>query len=444
MFLSQRLGFILDAHIIIVRIEGSTFKDYRPFTVQDIEIKLNNVRYLLARWETPSGKILVGKLPNHVKGHFGNVLISYSLYQNYHNHVTQPLLLEELREFGIKISGGQLNRILIKNKDHFHQEKTNILASALTNSDYINVDDTGTRHKGKNGYVTHIGNEFFAWFESTSSKSRINFLELLRAGHNDYQLNGQALDYMADSGLALKSLAVLGAFKGQGYDNKQVWETFLDQQQISAARHRQIATEGALLGSVFSHGISPNLAVISDDAGQFNILSHGLCWIHAERAIKKIISFSDQQKQIIEDILDQIWQLYQDLKEYKNNPDPIKKIELRFDLIFNTKKGYRILDQALKRLYRNKSELLLVLERPEIPLHNNTSERDIRDFVKKRKISAGTRSDDGRKARDTFLSLKKTSCKLGLSFWTFLKDRVYQSNQIPSLGELVVQKINPP
>ncbi len=202
--------------------EGSTLKDYRPFTVQDIEIKLNNVRYFLARWETPSGKILVGKLPNHVKGHFGKALISYILYQNYHNHVTQPLLLEELRELGIKISGAQLNRILIKNKDHFHHEKTNILASALSCSDYINVDDTGTRHKGKNGYVTHIGNEFFAWFESTSSKSRINFLELLRAGHNDYVLNEQALAYMSASGLALNSLAILSAFKDQSYDNKKV------------------------------------------------------------------------------------------------------------------------------------------------------------------------------------------------------------------------------
>ncbi len=85
-----------------------------------------------------------------------------------------------------------------------------------------------------------------------------------------------------------------------------------------------------------------------------------------------------------------------------------------------------------------------MLDRPELPFHNNTSERDIRDFVKKRKISAGTRSDDGRKARITFLSLKKTCYKLGVSFWKFLEDRIYQSNETPPLAELVLQKINPP
>jgi hypothetical protein len=49
-------------------------------------------------------------------------------------------------------------------------------------SSYINVDDTGARHQGKNGVCTHIGNDLFAWFESASSKSRTNFLTLLCAG----------------------------------------------------------------------------------------------------------------------------------------------------------------------------------------------------------------------------------------------------------------------
>jgi len=96
-----------------------------------------------------------------------------------------------------------------------------------------------------------------------------------------------------------------------------------------------------------------------------------------------------------------------------------------------------LLNQTLKRIHKNKAELLLVLERPEIPLHTNGSEQDIRDYVKKRKVSGGTRSDKGRRCRDTFASLKKTCRKQGLSFWRYLVDRISGENKIPLLSDLV-------
>jgi hypothetical protein len=86
---------------------------------------------------------------------------------------------------------------------------------------------------------------------------------------------------------------------------------------------------------------------------------------------------------------------------------------------------------------RNKRELLLVLERPDLPLHNNLSEGDIREYVKRRKISGGTRSEDGRRCRDTFASLKKTCRKLGVSFWSFLTDRVGGDGAILPLPALI-------
>jgi len=78
-----------------------------------------------------------------------------------------------------------------------------------------------------------------------------------------------------------------------------------------------------------------------------------------------------------------------------------------------------------------------VLDRPELPLHNNASESDIREYAKRRKVSGGTRSEPGRESRDTFLTLKKTSRKLGLSFWAYLKDRLLQTNEIPRLSDLM-------
>ena len=85
--------------------------------------------------------------------------------------------------------------------------------------------------------------------------------------------------------------------------------------------------------------------------------------------------------------------------------------------------------------------MLLVLERPELPLHNNLSEADIREYVKRRKVSAGTRSDEGQRCRDTFLSLKKTAKKLKVTFWEYLLDRIGQRYQIPRMSDLMLQSI---
>ena len=159
--------------------EGSTFKGYNDYTVQDVQIRPHNIRYRLEKWETPDGRYIVGQLPESVQdGHFGPTLVGFILYQYYHGHVTQPLLLEQLWEYGIDISAGQLSCLLTENKESFHDEKEEILDTGLQVSRYVQVDDTGARHQGKNGYCTHIGNEWFAWFESTESTSRINFLKL--------------------------------------------------------------------------------------------------------------------------------------------------------------------------------------------------------------------------------------------------------------------------
>ncbi|MCP5097781.1 MAG: transposase, partial [Chloroflexi bacterium] len=292
-------------------------------------------------------------------------------------------------------------------------------------ANYINVDDTGARHNGKNGYCTHIGNESFSWFESTESKSRINFLKLMRAGHSDFAINMDATCYMHEHKLPQKAFKVIFDNMGKIFANDSQWHDFLAQNGIVNARHVQTATEGVLLGSIIEHGISKHLVIVSDDAGQFNVLLHALCWIHANRAIDKIIPFTDQAKKDLDTVKDQIWLLYKGLKGYKENPKPAVKKRLNdmFDEIFTQTTSSALLNAALKRINNNKSELLLVLERPDIPLHNNGAENAIREYVKKRKISGSTRSASGRRCRDTFTSLKKTCRKLGVSFWQYLKDR---------------------
>jgi hypothetical protein len=420
--------------------QRSRFKGYRDFVVQDLKIESHNTRYRLARWVTPDGETLIGQLPNELNGqHFGPHLVSYILYQYHHCQVTQPLLLEQLREWRVAVSAGEMNALLSSGKDSFHREKNEILSAGLTASGHITVDDSGTRHKGNNGYVTHMGNDAFAWFQSTLSKSRINFLELLCSIDPGYRVNDQAQSYWQKQKLPAQSKTLLAQNPKRYFSDAKAWEDHLDQLGITHTRHRRSATEGALLGNLQHNNRCRNLVVVSDDAGQFNLLQHALCWVHTERLVHTMNPLNDNHRQDIAKVRGEIWDFYAQLKRYKSVPDNRKKKGLanRFDDIFQQKTRYQCLNRTLKRIHANKTELLLVLERPDIPLHTNGSEGDIRDYVKKRKVSGGTRSDLGRQCRDTFISLKKTCRKQKVSFWQYLLDRLKQTNEIPWLPDLI-------
>lgn len=421
-----------------------TFKGYSDYVVQDITIELHNTKYRLKRYITPEGGYVAATLPHELKGyHFGTTLQTFMLYQYYHCHVTQPLLLEQLGEIGVEISAGELNNLLIENKENFHQEKESLLARGLAVSSFIQTDDTGARHNGKNGYCTVICNDLFTYFKSGESKSRINFLELLRTPqHEDYQINSDALVYMKQQGLPAKYKLLMECLSPKLYSDRASFEKQLNDIGITAGHAIRVITEGALIGSIIGHGFNKDMAILSDGAGQFNVFIHGLCWVHAERNIQKVHCFTDAQSVLKESKLDDLWKLYRQLSRYKENTTSYTKAELNkaFDKLATKRTGFLSLDQALEKLEKNKQELLLVLERSELPLHNNTSERDIREYVKKRKISGSTRSEEGRKCRDTFTSLKKTCRKLGISFWQYLDDRVKMTLQIPNLSELITHQ----
>jgi len=181
-----------------------------------------------------------------------------------------------------------------------------------------------------------------------------------------------------------------------------------------------------LWGSIHAHGFLCEAVVLSDDAGQFNIGRHALCWVHAERLVHKLDAFNDLQRAAQQQARGLIWDFYARLKAYQGKPSPRQCLALRtrFDRIFCRRTGFVVLDRLLARLHANKAELLMVLERPEIPLHTNGSENDIRCYVTRRKVSAGTRSDAGRDCRDAFLSLAKTCSKLGIAVWDYLGSRL--------------------
>jgi hypothetical protein len=105
-----------------------------------------------------------------------------------------------LRSVGVSILKRQVQRLLTDKQEDFVSEARAVLRAGLETSPFVSVDriakradvpegvcrtDTGARHAGKNGFCPQIGNDWFTWFGTRSSKSRLNFLDLLRAGHTD-------------------------------------------------------------------------------------------------------------------------------------------------------------------------------------------------------------------------------------------------------------------
>ena len=423
---------------------GSRFKGYEDFLVQDLVLRPHVVRLRRERWLTPDGQTVIAPMPAGIVGHFGPELRRFVLFQYHQGQVTVPRLVAQLQAIGIAISKRQVVRLLNEGQGTFLDEAREVLRAGLAAASWISVDDTGARHQHQNGVCTQLGNDHFAAFATTGSKSRLNFLKVLRAGFTDYVINAEALAYMRQRALAGPVIASLAEHPERHFRDEAAWLRHLDQLGITALTVTpdpvKIATEGAVWGSIKAHGLLPDTVILSDDAGQFALDRHALCWVHAERLVHKLDTFTDRQHAAQQLVRALIWWFYADLKAYKRDPCRRRKGQLRarFDRIFRRRTGFATLDRLLARLHANKEELLVVLDRPELPLHTNGSERDLRPQVIKRKISGGTRSDLGRACRDAFLGLLLTCAKLGVSFWDYLGHRLgVPGADAPYLPDLV-------
>jgi hypothetical protein len=423
---------------------GSRFKGYEDFLVQDLVLRPHVIRLRRERWLTPDGQTVTAPMPAGIVGHFGPELRRFVLVQYHQGQVTVPRLVAQLRAIGIAISKRQVVRLLNEGQSAFLDEARDVLRAGLSAASWISVDDTGARHQHRNGVCTQLGNDHFAAFATTASKSRLNFLEVLRAGFTDYVISADALAYMRQRALAGPVIASLAEHPERHFADETAWLRHLDQLGITALTVTpdpvKIATEGAIWGSIKAHGLLPETVILSDDAGQFALDRHALCWVHAERLVHKLGTFTDRQHAAQQFMRALIWWFYADLKAFRQAPDRQRRRELRarFDRIFRRRTGFVALDRLLARLHANKAELLLVLDRPETPLHTNGSERDLRPQVIKRKISGGTRSEQGRTCRDAFLGLLLTCAKLRVSFWNYLGHRLGVAGaDAPYLPDLV-------
>lgn len=285
---------------------------------------------------------------------------------------------------------------------------------------------------------------FSAFLPQERSKSRINFLKLLQGNKEHYVINEDTVAYLRSCNAAGYLPSYIAISHGARYITLADWEQFLKERNITQTNDVRFVTEAALFASLFEHGIPRNLLIHSDDAGQFDIalFFNTLCWIHEERHYRKLIMINDQAKTDLEYVKKQIWTIYNNLKTYKLASDPDLKtaIEQQFDEIFQQQTSSATLNHQLQKTFKKKDALLGVLIRPDSPIHNNPSETAARKAKTKFKVSGGTRSDCGRAARDTFLSLQQTCLKLGINFIEFVHDRVRGLYKIPRLAEIIRQR----
>ena len=133
-----------------------------------------------------------------IQGHFGPDLRRFVLMQYHQGQTTLARLTALLQSVGVSISKREIQRLLTEQQDGFIKENRDVLRAGLETSPWVSVDDTGARHQAQNGFCTQIGSDRFTWFGTRSSKTRLNFLDLLRAGHTDYVLNDAAIAYLRD------------------------------------------------------------------------------------------------------------------------------------------------------------------------------------------------------------------------------------------------------
>lgn len=372
---------------------------YREVIIQNLRFQTDTVCYRLERGSSAStGQFYEATLPAALQGEsFGPELHAFVLTLHFELRVPEEKICELLNAQGIVISAGQISNLIIKKHlTQFAAERTDILRAGVETTHYQHIDDTSLRVGGVNHYLSVVGNPYFACYFIHRHKNRETVAELF----------------------ALKRL---DAPPDESPEHVPVSET------------AQTVEPKALREAV--------LILLSDDAPQFagQTPHHALCWIHEERHYAKLRPYFEIHQQRLDGFRADLWAYYARLKAYAAAPSEAEQPRLSqaFDELFGRVTGYADLDHRIALTRAKKAELLVVLDFPDVPLHNNLAERDLREGVIKRKISYGPRVADGAQAWEVFLTLLATCRKHGVNFFAYLCDRISQTNRAPPLAILV-------
>lgn len=425
------------------------FKGYEDVIVQDIKLGSDNILFRKQKYYSAfEGKTYLADLPPGYEGQFGPGLKAMVVSLYFGGNMTEAKLLEFLADLGISISAGQLSNLLIKNQQAFHTERTEVYQAGLESSPWQHLDQTSARVGGENQTCQVICNPLYTVYSTTKKKDRLTVLDVLQGGQErQFLLNEEAFDLLETFNLPQKIIAGLQSLPHAA--TRMGEATFLEQLHSYLPPLGKIqlsrVLEAAGIAAYHAQSEWPVVqALVCDDAPQFKLLTEqlALCWVHEGRHYKKLLPVVAYHRQLLATFLDRYWGYYHQLLEYREHPTGEAKEQLRHQFweLFATTTGYWELDERIRLTRAKEPSLLLVLEHPEIPLHNNPAELGARTMVRRRLISYGTQTPEGSKAWDTFLSLVATTRQLGVSFIEYVRDRISQSGSIERLAQIIRQK----
>jgi hypothetical protein len=421
------------------------FKGYEEVTVQDLSIHTDNVLFRKRKYYSASeGKTYLAGLPPGYEGEFGPGIKSLAIVMHFGMQTTEPKILEFFGHFGIQISSGQLSNILIKDKEPFRAEKDAIYEAGLRSSPWQHIDETSARVNGQNQHCHIVCNPLYSAYFTTERKDRLTVIDVLsNSSERRFLLNDAAFELLRSLRVSARVIGQLNCLPHEQEFGEREFTDLLDQHlpNLGLQQRKWVLDATAIAAYHAQTGFPVVELLICDDAPQFKLVTDelSLCWIHEGRHYKKLIPHVAYHRQLLDDFLKRYWGFYGQLLVYRGHPTAEDRTRLagEFDALFSTVTGYDALDERIAKTKAKKKSLLMVLEHPEIPLHNNSAELAARKRVRRRKISFGTRSEDGTKAWDTFATLEATTKKLGVSFYEYIYDRIAGAYKMPSLADLI-------
>jgi hypothetical protein len=424
------------------------FKGYKRVIVQDITIHTDNIEFKKEIYYSPSEKkTYIAPLPNGYDGEFGPTIKGLAIILKNICNMSESKIYDFFSHVGIFISIGKISNILIKDHQQFHQEKTDIVAAGLQTTIYQATDDTKARVNGQN-YHTHIlGNLYYTAYFTERQKNRLTVLNVLTNGKElSYCLNEHALTIIKQLIISKKHFKQLEQLKSENIFNQHEFEhLMLHHFSESGEQVKSKISEAAAIAAYRKGADHLRVkALLCDDAPQFKLICEmlALCWVHDGRHYKKLRPVYKYNATTVTTFLKKYWNYYHQLLDYKKAPnnEAAQKLSDEFDHLFSTVTGYNDLDERISKTLQKKDHLLLVLQYPEIPLHNNDMELGARVCVRKRDVSLHTMTDDGTRANDTFLTIVQTCKKLEVNPFYYIMDRIKGTYNMPSLALTIKRK----
>lgn len=428
--------------------EDVVFKGYEEVVVQDIKIETDNVLFQKEKFYSPSQqKTYIAPQPSGYEGQFGPGIKALTTVFYFGCNMTEPKILDFFSNMNIEISAGQLSNLLIKKQERFHAEKVEVYEAGLRSSPWQHSDWTGMRVNGENCYCHIVCNPLYAAYFTKAKKDRQTILEVLRnSSERLYVLNEQALLLLETLGLSgVKRKQLQGLLSEQAFSEQDFLARLEAHDLVLGPQQRRWVRDAAAIAAYHAQDDWPIIdLLLADDAPEFKLVTAllALCWVHEARHYKKLTPMVEHNQQVLDAFMKEFWDYYRDLLAYQQHPTPQRKAELiaEFERLFSQKTSYWMLNERLALTKAKQAALLMVLDYPEIPLHNNAAELAARTRVRKRKISYGTRTEEGSQAWDTFMTLSETAKKLGVSFHHYILDRITETNALPSLADLITQR----